>query len=76
MLAVAFRVLITVPEHVRESKVSKQGETKGSIKNRKMSRIMPKEGFPDGSVVKSPSANARDTVPVPGLGRSHVPQSN
>lgn len=29
LLTVAFRVLITVPEHVRESKVSKQGETKG-----------------------------------------------
>ena len=33
-------------------------------------------GFPDGTVVKNPSANAGDTGSIPGLGRSHVPQSN
>ena len=35
-----------------------------------------KEGFPGGAVVKNPPANARDTGLSPGLGRSHMPQSN
>ena len=42
--------------------------------------IFPKEdgkwGFPGGSEVKSPPANARDTGLSPGLGRSHVLRSN
>ena len=33
-------------------------------------------GFPGGTVVKNPPANARDTGLRPGLGRSHMPQSN
>ena len=33
-------------------------------------------GFPDGAVVKDPPANAGDTSSIPGLGRSHMPQSN
>ena len=33
-------------------------------------------GFPGGSVVKNPSANAVDTGSVPDLGKSHMPQSN
>ena len=33
-------------------------------------------GFPGGSVVKNPPANAEDTGPIPGLGISHVPWSN
>ena len=36
----------------------------------------PEEGFPGGSVVKNPPANAGDTVLIPDLGRSHVPRSN
>ena len=34
------------------------------------------EGFPGGAVVKNPPANAGDTGSSPGLGRSHMPQSN
>ena len=34
------------------------------------------EGFPGGAVVESLPANAGDTVSSPGLGRSHMPQSN
>ena len=30
--------------------------------------------FPGGAVVKNPPANAGDTGPIPGPGRSHVPQ--
>ena len=32
--------------------------------------------FPGGAVVKNPPANAGDTGSSPGLGRSHMPQSN
>ena len=34
------------------------------------------QGFPGGTVVKNPPANAGDTGSSPGLGRSHMPQSN
>ena len=33
-------------------------------------------GVPGGPVVKNLSCHARDTGLIPGLGRSHVPQSN
>ena len=33
-------------------------------------------GFPGGTVVKNPPANARDTGSNPGPGRSHMPRSN
>ena len=33
-------------------------------------------GFPGGTVVKNPPANAEDTGSSPGPGRSHMPQSN
>ena len=36
----------------------------------------PVEGFPGGTVVKNPPANAGDTSSSPGPGRSHMPQSN
>ena len=35
-----------------------------------------KQGFPGGSVVKNRPTNAGDTGSIPGLGRSHMPQSN
>ena len=35
-----------------------------------------KWGFPGGSVVKSPTANAGDMGSISGPGRSHVPRSN
>ena len=34
------------------------------------------EGFPGGSVVKNPPANAGDTGLIPGSGRSHVLRNN
>ena len=34
------------------------------------------QGFPGGSVIKNPPANAGDTGWILGLGRSHMPQSN
>ena len=33
-------------------------------------------GFPGGAVVENLPANAGDTGSSPGLGRSHMPQSN
>ena len=33
-------------------------------------------GFPGGAVVRNPSASAGDMGSDPGLGRSHMPQSN
>ena len=33
-------------------------------------------GFPGGTVVKNPPADAGDTGSSPGLGRSHMPQNN
>ena len=45
-----------------------------------MSSLKPKLkeslGFPGGTVVKNPPANAGDTGSSPGPGRSHMPQSN
>ena len=35
-----------------------------------------KEDLPSGPAVKNPPANAGDTGMAPGLGRSHMPQSN
>ena len=37
---------------------------------------IPEVGFPGGAVVESMPANAGDTGSRPGLGRSHMPQSN
>ena len=34
------------------------------------------QGFPGGSMVKNPPANAGDTDLIPDLGRSHMPQSS
>ena len=33
------------------------------------------QGFPGGSVVKNPPANAGDTDLIPGLGKSHMPRA-
>ena len=35
-------------------------------------RKLPSEGFPGCPMVKNPPANAGDTDPIPGLGRSHM----
>ena len=36
-------------------------------------KVLCKEDFPGGPVVKNPRANAGDTGSIPGLGRSHRP---
>ena len=44
-----------------------------------MSQLRKKKklrGFPGGAVVENPPANAGDTGSSPGLGGSHMPQSN
>ena len=42
----------------------------------KISKNIHKRGFPGGAVVEGLPANAGDTGSSPGLGRSHMPQSN
>ena len=37
---------------------------------------MKERGFPGGTVVKNPPANAVDTGSSPGPGRSHMPRGN
>ena len=45
-------------------------ENKSSVENREIG------GFPSGTVVQNLPASAGDTSSSPGLGRSHMPQSN
>ena len=46
------------------------------FRKQKGNKTLPHMGFPGGSVVKNPPANAGDTGLIPSLGRPHVPQSN
>ena len=41
-----------------------------------ISKTRQKGTYPGGTVVKNPPANAGDTGSIPGLGKSHMPQSN
>ena len=45
-------------------------------RNRKDIKHIENRGFPGGTVVKNPPANAGDTSLSPGPGRSHMPWSN
>ena len=47
-----------------------------TILSHEKSLLKGSEGFPDGTVVKNPHANAGDTDSSPGPGRSHMPQSS
>ena len=49
--------------------------TFGSIKHT-LTNLKEYRGFPGGAVVENLPANAGDTGSSPGLGRSHMPQSN
>ena len=51
-------------------------ETNEKIEIPKEIKNPKQEGFPGGSVVKNPPANAGDTGLIPGPGRSHMPRSN
>ena len=62
------QVLLSTPTVVKRQ---------GAISWVHLSRIKPvSRSFPGGSVVKNPPANAGDTGPIPGLGRSHMPRGN
>ena len=50
--------------------------TFGKIETIKFKKKKSRVGFPGGSVVKNPPANAGDMTSIPDPGRSHVPQSN
>ena len=51
----------------------KKGKTE---KKKKMSLKKIKRGFPGGAMGKNSPASAGDMGLIPGLGRSHMPQSN
>ena len=51
------------------------GTPKG-LHPRNKSELKVNQGFPGGAVVKNPPANAGDMCSIPGLGRSHMLQSN
>ena len=48
----------------------------GRKEGREVEKKNEKEGFPGGTVVKNPPANARDMGSSPGRERSHMPRSN
>ena len=50
--------------------------TEGVLKKHSVKKKKIIKGFPGGSVMKNPPANARDAGSVPGPGRSHLPWSN
>ena len=54
-----------------ENQVLPPSPHSGSLWNKKAP-----QGFPGGTVVKNPPANAGDTGSSPGPGRPHVPRSN
>ena len=45
-------------------------------KKKKKKKNVPCRGFPSGSVVKNPSANAEDMGLIPDAGKSHMAGSN
>ena len=49
-------------------------ENPSNMKGKELKRYY--RGFPGGTVVKNPPANAGDTGLSPGPGRSHMPRSN
>ena len=51
------------------------GETTMKTKQRDTLKNTTRD-FPGGVVIKNPPANAGDTASSPGLGRSHMQQSN
>ena len=53
---------------------TKQEGSKGHSNHRSIKILLV--GFPGGTVVKNPSANAGDTGSSPDPGRSHMPWSN
>ena len=46
------------------------------LKHSSASKFKSNQGFPGGSVLKNPQANAGDLDSIPNLGRSHMQQSD
>ena len=63
---------VTVKEEIRTHSQKEDHEDTGRRQPSKAKEL----GFPGGTVVKNPSANAGDTGSSPGPGRSHMPRSN
>ena len=63
--------------HETFNKDLKELKSKQTVINNTITEIKNTlEGFPGGTVVKNPPANAGDMGSSPGLGRSHMPRSN
>ena len=55
---------------------SSEEKTRSMILNHQERDTGIKEGFPNGSVVKTLPANVGDMGSIPGPGRSHMPRDN
>ena len=53
-----------------------RGPVDAHLRQGKSDKKQKQGDFPSGAVVKNLPANAGDTGSSPGLGRSHMPQSN
>ena len=68
----------------RRKEMERKGRKRKGLSNKTTRGVPPLNfklktlltGFPGGAVVESLPANAGDTGSSPGLGRSHMPQSN
>ena len=54
----------------------KESDTTEHLNNKNAPKKRTHRDFPGGPVVKAPPASAGGTGSTPGLGRSHLPQSN
>ena len=61
---------------VQPKKKKKRKKERKRRKERTRLKIIRYWGFPGGTVVKNPPANAGHMGSIPGLGRSHMPRSN
>ena len=71
----------SVPEKEYRVMIVKMMQNLGNRENTRkfnedLEELKSKQGFPGGTVVKNPPANAGDTGSSPGPGRSHMPRSN
>ena len=71
------KIFFDPPPRVMEIKTNKQTKKKSrDFPHGPVVKNLPSRGFPGGAVVENLPASAGDTGSSPGLGRSHMPQSN
>ena len=62
--------------HLLKLEIEEQNKQGKQQEGNNKDQISMKLGFPGGTVVKNPPANAGDTGSSPSPGRSHMPRSN